>query len=152
MLEQSSIYQGVVMYKESLSSTFIIHNALLASKLSRKVEGQLSYHGISFTEYLIMYHLDNSPLKTMRRIELAEHVGISASGVTRLIAPMEKNKIVEKEANPRDARQSLVKLSVDGQRLFKEASISFEHCSNGLLEHLSESQREKLLELSTKLL
>jgi DNA-binding MarR family transcriptional regulator len=140
------------MSKKSVSSTFIILNALLASKLSRKVEGQLNVHGISFTEYLIMYHLDRSPMKTMRRIELAEHVGISASGVTRLIAPMEKIKIVEKEANPRDARQSLVKLSVTGQRLFKEASVSFEHCSNSLMENLSENQQEKLIELSTKIM
>ena len=140
------------MPQTSISSTFIIQNALLASKLSRKVDNQLSVHGISFTEYMIMHHLDGSPLKTMRRIELAEHVGISASGVTRLIAPMEKIKIVEKEINPRDARQSLVKLSKTGQRLYAEASVSFEHCANSLLENLSENQQEKLAELSKKIL
>jgi len=136
----------------SISSTFIIQNALLASKLSKKVDNQLSAHGISFTEYMIMHHLDNSPLKTMRRIELAEHVGISASGVTRLIAPMEKIKIVEKEVNPRDARQSLVKLSKTGQRLYKEAHVSFEHCANSLLGNLSGSQQEKIVELYGKVL
>ncbi len=138
------------MSQVSVSSAFIIQNALLASKLSKRVDNQLSAHGISFTEYMIMHHLDGSPLKTMRRIELAEHVGISASGVTRLIAPMEKIKIVEKEANPRDARQSLVKLSKTGQRLYKEASVSFEHCANSLLGNLSENQQEKLVELSGK--
>lgn len=116
------------------------------------VDGQLSAHGISFTEYLIMYHLDRSPMKTMRRIELAEYVGISASGVTRLIAPMEKIKIVEKEAYPRYARQSLVKLSATGQRLFKEVSVSFEHCSNSLMANLSENQQVKIIELSTKII
>jgi DNA-binding MarR family transcriptional regulator len=140
------------MSQVSVSSAFIIQNALLASKLSKRVDNQLSAHGISFTEYMIMHHLDGSPLKTMRRIELAEHVGISASGVTRLIAPMEKIGIVEKEANPRDARQSLVKLSKTGQRLYKEASVSFEHCANSLLGNLSENQQEKLAELSGKVL
>ncbi len=140
------------MSQVSLSSTFVIQNALLASKLSKNVDNHLSAHGISFTEYMIMHHLNGSTLKTMRRIELAEHVGISASGVTRLIAPMEKIKIVEKEANPRDARQSLVKLSKTGQRLYKEASVSFEHCANSLLQKLSESQQEKLVELTKKVL
>jgi DNA-binding MarR family transcriptional regulator len=140
------------MFQNSVSTALIIQNALLASKLSKRVDNQLSVHGISFTEYLIMHHLDGSPLKTMRRIELAEHVGISASGVTRLIAPMEKIKIVEKEANPRDARQSLVKLSKAGQQLYKDASVSFEHCANDLLENLSEIQKEKLVELSGKVL
>ncbi len=140
------------MCQVPVSSTFIIQNALLASKLSKRVDNQLSVHGISFTEYMIMHHLDSSPLKTMRRIELAEHVGISASGVTRLIAPMEKIKIVVKEANPRDARQSLVKLSKAGQRLYTEARVSFEHCTNSLMENLSENQQEKLVELSAKVL
>ena len=140
------------MSQISVSSTFLIQNALLASKLSKRVDNHLGVHGISFTEYLIMHHLDGSPLKTMRRIELAEHVGISASGVTRLIAPMEKIGIVEKEANPRDARQSLVKLSNTGQRLYNDASVSFEHCANSLLGSLSENQQEKLVELSGKVL
>ncbi|OUS33838.1 hypothetical protein A9R01_09165 ['Osedax' symbiont bacterium Rs2_46_30_T18] len=140
------------MQEKSLSAEFIIHNMLLASKISKRIDGQLSYHGISFTEYLIMYHLNGSVLKTMRRIELAERVGISASGVTRLIAPMEKIKIVEKEANPRDARQSLVKLSEAGQQLFKDASVSFEHCTEELMGDLTENQIEKLLSLTTKIL
>ena len=136
----------------AMSSMFIIQNALLASKVSKRVDSHLSVHGISFTEYLIRHHLDGSPLKTMSRIELAEYVGISASGVTRLLAPMEKIKIVEKESNPRDARQSVVKLSKAGQRLFKEAGVSFKHCASSLLGDLSDNQLDKLVELSGKVL
>jgi len=140
------------MSKFSTGSLFIIQNALLASKLSKRLDIQLSVHGISFTEYLIMHHLNCAPLKTMRRIELADHVGISASGVTRLITPMEKINIVKKESNPRDARQSLVKLSKTGQRLYKEASVSFEHCGNNILENLDEKQQEKLVVLTKKIM
>ena len=139
------------MSYNSLESQFVIENAILSSKLSKKIDGQLSIHGISFTEYMIMHNLNTSILKTMRRIEIAESVGISASGVTRLIAPMEKNGIVEKESNPRDARQSLVKLSKTGERLFNEASVSFEHCSKNVLQSLSSNQLEKLIELSGRL-
>lgn len=137
---------------ESNAPQFVIRNALLASKLSKRVDGQLSMHGISFTEYLIMYHLDRSALKTMRRIELAEHAGLSASGITRLIAPMEKLHLVEKEANPRDARQSLVKLSKTGQQLFAEASVSFGHYADEVMEDLSDKQLETLVELTGRLL
>jgi DNA-binding MarR family transcriptional regulator len=88
----------------------------------------------------------------MRRIELAERVGISASGITGLIAPMEKMHIVEKEANPRDARQSLVKLSATGQELYKDTSVSFEHCTQALMGNLTAIEIEKLLRLTTKIL
>ena len=135
------------MSNNSLATTFVIQQSHLASMLNKKVDNQLSIHGISFTEYTIMYHLYNSPLKTMRRIELAEQVGISASGVTRLVAPMEKIKILEKEINPRDARQSLVKLSKVGQQLYKDATISFEHCCENLVSQLTQSQLKKLIGL-----
>jgi len=95
--------------------------------------------------------LAGSALKTMRRIELAERVGISASGITRLLAPMQKIKLVEKEVNPRDARQSLVKLSTVGQELYRDASVSFEHCAQQLLENLSDRQVDTLRSLTAKI-
>lgn len=140
------------MNQISISATLVIKNALLASKLSKRVGNRLSAHGISLTEYLVMHYLDNSSHKAVSRIELAEHIGLSASGVTRLIAPMEKNNILEKEANPRDARQSLVKLTKTGQRLYGEAKISFEHIANELLGSLSQNQQEKIIELFAKVI
>ena len=134
-----------------LESEFVIQNALISSTILKKIDGELSMHGISFTEYMVMHHLSMSALKTMRRIELAECIGISASGITRVIKPMEKNNIVEKEANPRDARQSLVKLSKVGDKLYRDASVSFEHRAKAILEPLSHNQLEKLVELADKL-
>lgn len=98
-----------------------------------------------------MHHLFNSPLQTMRRIELAECVGITASGVTRLLAPMEKIRIVEKESNPRDARQSLVKLTQAGEQLYKDALVSFEHCSKDVLANLSVKQIDNMANLFGKI-
>ena len=135
----------------SIASLCIIENALAASQITKRIDGQLSYHGISYTEYLIMHHLAGSALKTMRRIELAERVGISASGVTRLLAPMQKIKLVEKEINPRDARQSLVKLTQVGQVLYTDASVSFAHCAQELLQGLSDKQVDSLRSLTAKI-
>lgn len=140
------------MLENSLSGELVIKNALLASKLAKRVGNHLSMHGISLSEYLVMHHLEHSPNKAVARIALAEHIGMSASGVTRLIAPMEKNGIIEKVANPRDARQSLVKLSQAGQRVYGEARVSFEHISDELTTVLSQSQQEKVVELFAKLI
>ncbi len=98
-----------------------------------------------------MHYLNNAPQKAVPRIELAEHLSMSASGITRLLAPMEKNHIVEKVANARDARQSLVMLSATGQQLFADASVSFEHSATDLLSGLSNSQQERLVDLVAKI-
>lgn len=124
----------------------------LQSQLLKKIDPRLSAHGINFTELVVMHRLDTAPNKTMRRIDLAESIGLSASGVTRLLAPMEKNRLVQKEANPRDARVSLVKLSKTGERVLKEAFVSFEDSANTLFKTLDSRQLAKLLELTQVLL
>jgi len=150
-LSNQALINKNIMDETSLAADFLVSQSLLQSRLQRKVDGQLGMHGISFTEYQIMHHLANAPEQTLRRIELAECVGISASGVTRLLAPMEKNHIVEKRANPRDARVSLVKLSAPGATLFEDARISFSHCAESLTSNLSTKQLETLIELSSRL-
>jgi len=124
----------------------------LQSKIQKRVESQLSIHGISLTEFMVMFQLSIAPSKTMRRIELAEKVGLSASGVTRLIAPMVKMHLVQKEANPRDARYSLVKLSDAGEQLFNDALVSFEQSSESLIKPIEGKELTQLTNLTEKLL
>lgn len=140
------------MQSTTPQAEFIMLQSSLSTRLTKRVESQLSFHGISFTEYMILRFLNEAPKKTMRRIDLAESVGISASGVTRLLAPMEKRKLVEKEANARDARVSLVKLTKPGERVYKEATESFEHSADFLTERLSGNQLSTLIELSNRLI
>jgi DNA-binding MarR family transcriptional regulator len=124
----------------------------LQSKILKRVESQLSVHGISFTEFLVMYQLSRAPNHTMRRIELAESIGLSASGVTRLLAPMEKRRMVQRQVNARDARVSLVQLSEMGQQLFIDALTTYEHSTTGFMQALDKHQLKQMSELTNKLL
>ena len=124
----------------------------LQSRASQRIDPGLSFHGISLTEFLVMHHLSNAPNKTMRRIDLAHRAGLTASGVTRLLLPMEKIKLIEKETNPRDARVSLVRLSSTGARVLAEASVSFEQSCQALMQSLSGQEQADFLQLTEKLL
>ena len=124
----------------------------LQSKILKRIESQFSMHGISFTEFQVMARLDSAPDQTMRRIELAESVGLSASGVTRLLAPMEKRKLVQRQANKRDARVSLVQLSDMGEQLFKDALTTYEHTTATFMQALDGEQLKQMNELTEKLL
>ena len=134
------------------NGNILISQALLQAKHLKQIENQLSVHGISFSEFLVMHHLNNAPNKTMRRIDLAENVCLSASGVTRLLNPMEKMKLVQKEINPRDARVSLVMLSERGEQVYYEAVISFEQSADSILKPLNENQIMSLSELTNALM
>lgn len=124
----------------------------LQTRMLKRVDQHLSIHGISFSEFLVMYHLNNAPNMTMRRIDLAECIGLSASGVTRLVNPMEKNHLVEKEINPRDARVSLVHLSKSGAELLEYAKVSFEQSADSILKPLNNKQITTFVELANTLL
>jgi len=124
-----------------------IHNHLL-----KRVDNQLSVHGLSFTEFLVMYNLISSPNMMMRRIELAESIGLSASGITRLLLPMEKTGLVTKEVNSRDARVSLVMLTKTGKQMFNDSEKSLNQSAETLTRPLNDKQRDKFIELSDKLL
>ena len=122
----------------------IIH---LQSKIEKRIGTSLSAHGIGLSEYLVLERLSMATHQKMRRVDLADQVGLSPSGVTRLLNPMEKIGLVEKEENPRDARVSLVSISKVGKRIFEEARISFEHASVAFFEPLDPKRFDELAEL-----
>lgn len=128
-----------------------IQLSLLNSRISKRIDNALSMHGISFKEFQVMLNLSSANAQTMRRIELAESIGLTASGVTRMLAPMVKIKLVEKELNPRDARVSLVKLSKPGNKIFKDALITFGQSVDGLTDKLSKSEIQQFLKLIDKM-
>lgn len=117
------------------------------SRIQRRMSGALSVHGIGLSEYLVLNQLAQAPNQVMRRTDLAEQVGLSPSGITRLLNPMEKIGLVEKEKNPRDARVSLVSLTKAGAGIHANARTSFEHASVSLFEGFDRKQISVLTDL-----
>jgi len=129
-------------------SELILSLALLQTRVLKRIDQKLSLHGLSFSEFTVLYHLIQAPGQTMRRIDVAEKVGLTASGVTRLLNPMEKIGLVQKEANPRDARVSLVQLTATGEQILNDATISFEQSAEAILAPLNTRQVASLAELT----
>ena len=125
---------------EAIEGGLVINIINLHSKIQKRIGGTLSVHGIGLSEYLVLNQLYIAPNQKMRRSDLAEQVGLSPSGITRLINPMEKIGLVEKEDNPRDARVSLVTLSAAGTEVYKDAQVSFGHASAALFEPFDRKQ------------
>lgn len=138
--------------------TTLSHGELLVqlTNLQTKIQGQLSRplsaHGIGLTEYLVLRSLSLDLTHKMRRIDLAHAIGLSASGVTRVLNPMEKIGLVEKDHVERDARVRLVALTEAGARVFDEASTSFNQVAESILTPLSEKQQEALAHVVDALL
>lgn len=129
----------------------LMQSTSLWSQLIKRADSQLSVHGISFTEFSILHCLSQTPLQQLSRIELANRVGLSASGVTRLLAPLEKIHLVEKAQIARDARVSLVKLSPVGEQIYQDALQTLSHCAEQFTSPLTARQQEQLSDLLGRL-
>lgn len=106
---------------ESVGSIEVVAALARVSSLAmRRFESGLP-GGLGFNDFVILYHLERSPEGKLRRVDLAEMLGITASGITRLVAPLEKLGIVRREESEHDGRVVYVALARGGRRLFQEA-------------------------------
>ncbi|MCF0041053.1 MarR family winged helix-turn-helix transcriptional regulator [Dyadobacter fanqingshengii] len=117
--------------------------------ITKRFDSKLSSHGVSLNEFLILFHLGEAPDEKMRRVDLAEKIGLTASGITRMLTPLEKLGMVKREANSRDARVSYVKLANAGKRVLTEATATAEGLADQIL---SPVKTKKLDEISKMLL
>lgn len=124
----------------------------LNGKIHRKLGGALSVHGLGVSEFLVLVELRAAPGQTLRRVDLADRIGLTASGVTRLLNPMEKIGLVRKGASERDARVSLVTLSESGNRVLEEVGVAVDDASRSVLTPLETRRQQDLDELIRALL
>lgn len=110
---------------------FFLNLSKLQAVMNRRFDSGLG--GLGLNEFIILLHLDQAPNAIMRRIDLAEKIGLTASGVTRLLLPMEKVGLVRKEVDEHDARVSLVVLAPGGKRRLEETLERAELLSNELV-------------------
>ena len=77
-------------------------------------------YGTSFSEFLILKAVHEEGMAGIRRVDLAERVGLTISGVTRAIAPLEKQGYVETLEEASDARVRKVAMTTSGVTIFED--------------------------------
>ncbi|MEO1081194.1 MAG: MarR family transcriptional regulator [Pseudomonadota bacterium] len=120
----------------------LLLNLWLCSEDHRQMMDQSlgSIHGIAYIEYLVLHHLAQAPGGALRRIDLARTISRSASGVTRLLRPMEKIGLVTKEHSERDARVSIVALTDAGRERLRDATRSLNQLSEKFTASINDKE------------
>ena len=123
----------------------------------RGVTGQLNaqllqQHGLTINDFEVLAVLSQAEEQSMRRVDLAEAVVLSPSGVTRLLKGLESSGWVEKRPCATDARVSYAKLTEAGQAKLKEASAEHLETIRAFMAELyNPDELEKLRELLSRL-
>ncbi len=120
-----------------------------SDRLQRRLDGQLSsIVGISYNEYRLITALNDAD-QPKTRIGLAQAVGLSASGVTRALQPLEKIGYLQTVRDARDARSSRATLTKAGRRLISNADavVNDVIADTAALSSLSTTEREAVMAL-----
>lgn len=121
--------------------------------LTRQASAQLvSDHGLTINDYEALLHLSRADRCQMKRVDLAERLLLTASGVTRLLDGLERAGWVDKGTCESDARVTYAVLTDAGRTKLQDASRSHVAQIRELLEQrLSPAELETLSTLLSRL-
>lgn len=122
---------------------FLMQLSKTEAIVSRKFGGQ----GLGFVDLAVLYAISQAPDGKIRRIDLADEVGLTASGVTRLLIPLEKIGVVKREANEHDARISYVTMTKSGQQLFQDSLKWIEEKISDIIPDTEDKKLQQATEL-----
>ncbi len=100
-------------------SNFLRAHAAIRRQLDREL---VTAHGLTISDFEVLYRLANAPDKMLRRVDLAQTVLLTPSGITRLLDGLESSGFVKKQACKTDARVVYAKLTEKGQKRLDAAS------------------------------
>jgi DNA-binding MarR family transcriptional regulator len=129
--------------------SFLRSHAAITRQLNADL---LNDHGLTLSDYEVLLRLANAENGMMRRVDLAQSVLLTASGITRLLDGLERAGCVEKASCSSDARVSYAKLTPVGRRKLVEASEThLTGIEQFFTSRFSEEELEQLGELLSRL-
>ena len=109
-------------------------------------------HDLTLSDYEVLLRLGRAPDRRMRRVDLAEQVLLTASGITRLLDGLEAAGYVERGSCEGDRRVVYAVLTDTGLEKLRAASTTHLAQIDALFgERLDEAERSPLARLLLKL-
>ena len=122
--------------------------------LARELDAELdACHGMPLSSYEVLRSLSKMPAGRMRMAELAEHVLLSRSGMTRLIDRLEREGMVSRSTCDKDGRGCYAVLTDHGRELVEQARAThIQVVRAGFLRHFSDAEMRQLASLFERVL
>ncbi|HKP91861.1 MAG TPA: MarR family winged helix-turn-helix transcriptional regulator [Thermoleophilaceae bacterium] len=93
--------------------------------LTRRMDANLqSAHKLTINDYEVLLALARAEDRRMRRVDLAGHVLLTQSGITRLLQGLERAGLVERAGCPTDGRVVYAQITDQGHERLRAASAT----------------------------
>lgn len=125
----------VLSNQESSALTAWVRLLRASASLRRALNVDLGHdHGLAVNDFEALLQLSHACDGAMRRIDLADALGLSASGVTRLLDGLQRAGFVENRTCDHDGRVVYAALTEAGRTKLAEASCSHVRAVRALFE------------------
>src|SRR5919106_5476099 len=124
-----------------------------SAAVTGRLSAQLSAdHGLTINAYEALLQLARAPDSRMRRVDLADSLLLTASGVTRLLDGLEHEGYVGREQCETDRRVSYAVLTKAGRDKLREADKTHTRQIRELMgEHFEDGELKQLADLLAQL-
>jgi len=121
--------------------------------VTRELNAQLvADHGLTLNDYEALLHLARADERRMRRVDLAQRLLLTASGVTRLLDGLEQAGYVDRDSCASDRRVTYAVLTDAGLAKLRKASKLHVVDIRAFFEaRFSEEELDQLVELLDRL-
>ena len=123
------------------------------SAVTRQFNAELlATHGLTINDFDVLAQLARAPERALRRVDLAERVLLTPSGITRLLQGLQKAGYVCNRACEHDARVSYAVLTDKGHEKLREAGKTHRASVGALFsERFEKDELRTLAELLERL-
>lgn len=112
-----------VLSEQSLGAQAFVALLRAHSALTRQLNAQLqAEHGLTISDFEVLLRLARAPDRRMRRVDLAQEVLLTASGITRLLDGLERGGFVRRDFCTADRRVVYAVLTDEGHAKLRAAA------------------------------
>jgi DNA-binding MarR family transcriptional regulator len=121
--------------------------------MMRAIEARLlAQHGLSANDFEALVHLSHADEGALRRIDLAEALRLSPSGVTRLLDGLQREGLTCNRSCETDARVTYAMITDKGRETLREAAETHAAACEELIGvHMAEGELDDLAGLLDRL-
>lgn len=128
----------------STALSTVLQLAYARTVVVRDVDATLAgYHGLGLNDVALLLELHSAPDGRLRRLDLADRLGITPSGVARQLAPLERRGLVGRESHPGDARLAIVVLTEAGARIVGDVLPTADEAATRVLGKLWNGEEQE---------
>jgi DNA-binding MarR family transcriptional regulator len=113
------------------------------------VEVALAEFDLTPTQFLMLYRLRDS--EHLSAADLAREIGVRPQSIIEIISPLERKRLLKREADPEHQRILRIRLTAAGRKLTSEALQTAARIESELVDELDAKQLAQLQEGLTKL-